>query len=489
MDGSALTTLLRMQAGYNDQDMQGVDKLAQTLGGLIQGSGQRDFRRAAINYFKDGDISPERIQQFSSMYPGVDPAEVFMVAGGVAKQREAQDMKDAGRTMISLFESAPLEELSDPQKLMKRVKALGLKPGVEEKMAQHFPKLIEMSQGIFKHRREMEMGPQVGAHGNYKTDPITGQLMRNDKGDPEIVGAPVTKEDPTEWMTSPDGQRSIPVTKQQAQELALEGWKKYQAPAQEKPHEVNVQGDVDTFLGMKFPGYFTDKAKRTEALNAFANDPKLKTAYEEWWDKRKTTAPPIYNFVATDKGLVAGNARTGAMGQPNEGALKPIPASEITPLQQIKTLRSALETARNLYNPDFVGPVTGRAAEFGRSVLGGAGQSPERIVFNASLQQARNSLVYLLSGKQINETEYKRLDKQLPSSYLMPSAFIPSMDEFERTLDDILANKQQTLKEGGYGGGASPRPVENKKVSPPTAERKVIGDKSYIKQNGKWYEE
>jgi hypothetical protein len=98
-----LDTMIRLQAGYNDQNMQAVDQLAQTLGRTFQQQGQRAFQQDAINYFKDGDVSPERIQEFSRQYPGVDPQETWKIASQVATQREAQDVKDAFKTVESLM--------------------------------------------------------------------------------------------------------------------------------------------------------------------------------------------------------------------------------------------------------------------------------------------------------------------------------------------------------------------------------------------------
>lgn len=112
-----LDTLMRLQYANQGQDMQNVDRLAQTLGGIIQNRGQRGFEQQAVKFFSDGDISPERIQEFQQMYPGVSAMEIWKIAGDTAKQREAQSMKD----IMKSYRSALLEGREPDEKLMQEM--------------------------------------------------------------------------------------------------------------------------------------------------------------------------------------------------------------------------------------------------------------------------------------------------------------------------------------------------------------------------------
>lgn len=159
----------------------------------------------------------------------------------------------------------------------------------------------------------------------------------------------------------------------------------------------------------------------------------------------RQSAPPIYNFVQTGEGIVPGNVRTGKMGEPT-GFNKPMPNEMITQNQQIGTLKETLNRVKTLYKKDYVGPVAGRVAGLEESTVG---LSTEQAIFNADNAQIQNTLVYLMSGKQINEQEYARLKKQLPDKNLPPSVYEARMDTFEKTLDSII--KEREKNQGGYG--------------------------------------
>lgn len=170
----------------------------------------------------------------------------------------------------------------------------------------------------------------------------------------------------------------------------------------------------------------------------------------------------IYIGTTPEGGVVVGNTR----GEPSVKVIKgtgtPIlpknqpvmPSEQVSGLQQIQTLKDALKTASDSYDPNYVGPAAGRISAAQESVLGGAGFSEKRAIFYSALEQLRNSLVYLLSGKQINENEFKRLEKQLPGRNLAPTVFNARMKEFKRTLDSILKGREKLLRQSGYGVNA-----------------------------------
>jgi hypothetical protein len=159
----------------------------------------------------------------------------------------------------------------------------------------------------------------------------------------------------------------------------------------------------------------------------------------------RAVGPPYYNVIPTSEGLQPVNARTGRVAGGPIGE-KPLSPSQITSEQQIGTLKETLNRVKNLYNPGWVGPIAGRWGGVKESTVG---LTPEQARFYSDLAQMQNTLVYLMSGKQINEHEFERLKKQLPDRDLPPSTFKARMNTFEKTLNSII--NQRRAASGGYG--------------------------------------
>lgn len=206
-----------------------------------------------------------------------------------------------------------------------------------------------------------------------------------------------------------------------------------------QPKEFNTPGDLDTFLASQYP--YRTEAERMAALNEFRK-PEVAQKFIEW---KRQVATPYFNVVPTSEGLVTFNARTGK-AENNTGYGKPLSNEQSTFFQQAETLRDTLNSAKSLYRPGYVGPVAGRVAPIQEKTIG---IDPRQSTFNAQVAQMKNTLVYMMSGKQINETEYQRLEKQLPDTNLPPKNFEARVKDFERTLESIIENKKKYS--GGYG--------------------------------------
>lgn len=120
---------------------------------------------------------------------------------------------------------------------------------------------------------------------------------------------------------------------------------------------------------------------------------------------------------------------------------------------------------------DVVDAKTGQLSEEGKSYLGPLDAPSQSIKaftpaanvgasnFHQKLQDLKNQIIYLRSGKQINEQEYKRLRASLPSEFRDENIFLSNLDNFERTFKDVMEKRQQAFKQAGYktptvGGGA-----------------------------------
>lgn len=509
--------------------MGAMRALGQSIGNAYQGYESRNDEQDLMKTLLTQDATPETIQKFAADHPQMPVQDIYVKSSIIGRQKKAQQMKDMVKTLTnaiasgkptdeklipSLFPDATPDQLKEFQTILSGAQQNGLnfqkykqqadentrqeglsKVVGEATIAKEYPQAGENTAKL-----DLEGNPVVEVTGTQKVTPKinAGDLYRKmipyltPTEAAQTIGkiAEVERKDTGIGITMKDiFEHAYKYTSGSIKKFSqsLDPGDLEKAPTDVKPFEVNVANEIDTILGGMYPGYYTDKEVRAKALAYYATPEGSKRTQALAAQYNKSKAPDIYNFVQTDKGIVPGNVRTGQAGSPITNAegdklLKPTPAGEITPLQQIKTLQSALDTAESLYDPAFVGPVAGRLASANRKILGGVGQSDEQIMFNGSLEQARNTLVYLLSGKQINESEYQRLEKQMPSSSLAPQQFKAAMSEFKRTLNSVVTEKQATLEAGGYGAGNAPKsnqPPFNKALTPGASVKFSVGGRTF----------
>jgi hypothetical protein len=151
---------------------------------------------------------------------------------------------------------------------------------------------------------------------------------------------------------------------------------------------------------------------------------------------------------------------------PFTGQIDPItkgrtPASEVGKGVMLDTISGNLERIRQTYNPDYVGFITGRAKQLQASTVGGLDE--KQASFYADVNDIADMLLRARSGAQINEQEYNRLSKLVPTPNLPPSTFTARLNRFETQLKQTMANQQKRLKTGGYmtqGKSAESAPKE-----------------------------
>ena len=502
-DISYLQELMRQRQDPTSENspMGAMRALGNSIGNAFQGYEAGKDEQEAISYFAKNDTTPQALEDFRTKHPRMPMVDVYKYASIMGRQRRVNEESDIYQTMkeIATRNNGKIPQAEYPG-LLKKARSPEQFASVLKRLAEYkelYPDAKWTEEDPTKNYRESIGGVQTGQvrwgrPNEEKTVSVyKGNIERLETPNEasRLVEEGWTKTPPEKPNETPLYQaikekmtQENPATKKLF--TASEAYKEIHS----KDNEVNVATEIDTILGGMFPGYYTDKETRKRALDYYSTPGGAARVQRLAAQYNKSKAPDIYNFVQTDRGLIPGNMRTGEVGAPattpeGDNLSKPTPAGEITPLQQIKTLQSALATAESLYDPSFVGPVAGRLAAVGRSVLGGAGQTDKQIIFNAALNQARNSLVYLLSGKQINEQEYKRLETQMPSSTLTPKSFVANMTEFKRTLGDILTNKEGTLKAGGYGAGStSPAPNNEYKVGDLYQGKKIRGINRATKQ-------
>lgn len=137
-------------------------------------------------------------------------------------------------------------------------------------------------------------------------------------------------------------------------------------------------------------------------------------------------------------------------GAPGALTLKAQPSDQLQKETDLSTLKFALDKVKGSYDQELVGPVASRYGK-GKQYIEGAA-TPEATDFYSNAADMRNQLVYLRSGKQINEQEYVRLKAAIPNEEMSPTDFSQRMANFEQMLDAMQRTRSGALAGSGYRG-------------------------------------
>lgn len=142
---------------------------------------------------------------------------------------------------------------------------------------------------------------------------------------------------------------------------------------------------------------------------------------------------------------------------------KTLPAEQSTQLADFDTLSQQLERVKATKKPEFTGPLDARTGQLAQTVdlpSVGLGANKERSDFYSNVNSIRNQLLYLRSGKQINEKEYERLLSELPDEKRSDVDFDAKLANFETVFNEIKNNRRNALATGyNVPGNATPPPA------------------------------
>lgn len=145
-------------------------------------------------------------------------------------------------------------------------------------------------------------------------------------------------------------------------------------------------------------------------------------------------------------------------GAPGALTLKPLPSDQIQKETDLSTLKFSLDKVKGSYDQELVGPIASRYGK-GKQYIEGAA-TPEATDFYSNVADMKNQLVYLRSGKAINEEEFKRLQDAIPNENMSPTDFSRRMMNFEQLLDTMNRTRSGALSGSGYRApGASALPT------------------------------
>lgn len=218
---------------------------------------------------------------------------------------------------------------------------------------------------------------------------------------------------------------------------------------------ISMGNAIEAAMNEKFGMDWMNNPEVSKQAHLWVGTEEGKKRVGEWAQR---LIPPSYTFPVTSGGIVPAISRgpgAGTMGQPT-GLGKPLTSEMVTFEGQYNQIKQGLQTVKDLYKKEYVGPTQAAIGTAREKVLGGL--SENQAMFYAKMQEISNVIVYLYSGKQINENEYKRLMSSLPTRYLPDETFETRMKGFEQTLEAIREGRKAGM--GGYGS-SNPQPKIN----------------------------
>lgn len=127
---------------------------------------------------------------------------------------------------------------------------------------------------------------------------------------------------------------------------------------------------------------------------------------------------------------------------------KRLPAEQVEKQAGFDVLRLQLNNVRDNYSPKFVGLLDAKTGKLAQAT--GVGATRKKADFYSNLESIRNQLVYLRSGKQINQEEYKRLRAELPDENASNTDFESKLDNFENVFEEIIDSRRKQFEAAGY---------------------------------------
>jgi len=228
------------------------------------------------------------------------------------------------------------------------------------------------------------------------------------------------------------------------------GSKLAEQKARRKKEEQDLLQQIEQ---LKLESRKTKAGMITPDLSAKAPREMTPEVYKALNPEEKTPGPGQADFIKT---TFTGNdgksyALWGRSGQVTEvpvtasgPMVKPTaPGEMVQQFGDFQTVLDQLQRVKETKKPEFVGPVQGRLTTASQTT--GIGASSQAADFLANVNSIRNQLIYLRSGKQINDKEYERLLKELPNEFKSDVDFDAKLSNFEKVFTGIMNNRRAAL--------------------------------------------
>lgn len=191
----------------------------------------------------------------------------------------------------------------------------------------------------------------------------------------------------------------------------------------------SAMGKVKSLLGM------TDIKHKNDMEEAALKEAGLNRRAEL---SHQDSARPYFTPLQTAEGIQSFDTRTGKVAG-RLGDYKPGETAQDV-LTNAQGVQKDIERVRNFFRPEFVGPIAGRFGSVEQALLGG---NPEMTDLYQTAQRLHNTIVYLRTGKQMNESEAARILAELPTKNLKPDVFIGRLNNMANYFDEWMQNRSK----------------------------------------------
>lgn len=124
------------------------------------------------------------------------------------------------------------------------------------------------------------------------------------------------------------------------------------------------------------------------------------------------------------------------------------PSGEREKLNKLYDFKSQLTRIREEFDPKFTGRIQGAIGVVKEAT--GVGVEKKQVMFQQVVRDIADTLLRLRSGAQINEQEYKRLTKLVPTATLPDETFLARLDSLTKAIDSSIKTRRRTLEESGF---------------------------------------
>lgn len=142
-----ISQLLAIQDRNDRLPGQYISQLTSTLGDILAQRGQRSFEDTASKFFTANDVTPQSVDQLSSMYPDLPKQVIWKYASQIDTQKTQQGVKDLGASFFDAWGRGGINNFKDVAAFFEKS---GASPSIRQAAFPDIIKFMEANANIFK---------------------------------------------------------------------------------------------------------------------------------------------------------------------------------------------------------------------------------------------------------------------------------------------------------------------------------------------------
>ena len=189
--------------------------------------------------------------------------------------------------------------------------------------------------------------------------------------------------------------------------------------------------------------YLQEGATVPKGWKKVGSDKKDKKSYDLFTDEDGNL-----QYLVKGSEIPEGWTKTKSGGGVTINLPKAAPASERESLNRLFEFDSQLDRIEGLFKPEYVGRIQGPIGA-GKE-LTGLGVKPGEVEFRQIVNDISDTLLRLRSGAQINEQEYKRLRRLVPTMNLPDDVFLDKLKSLKIAIGNSIRIRKSSMGESGF---------------------------------------